>query len=58
MEFLQTKPQVKNVKIKYYGLYYTVIKKTKEEQNVDNQQENDFININDIVPNHYIGTKK
>ena len=25
-KFLQTKPQVKNINIKYYDLYYTVIK--------------------------------
>ena len=27
MKFLHTKPQVKNMKINYYALYYTVIKK-------------------------------
>ena len=27
MKYLQTKPQAKNMNIKYYDLYYTVIKK-------------------------------
>ena len=26
MNFLQTKPQIKNLNIKFYDLYYTVIK--------------------------------
>ena len=58
MNFLQTKPQVRIMNIKYYDLYYTVIENRKEKQNVDNQNENHFININVIVPNHYIGRKK
>ena len=65
MKFLQTKPQVKNMNINYYDLYYTVNKNRKkrdieEEQKeiVDNQLENDFISLNDvIIPNHYIGRK-
>ena len=32
MKFLQTKPQVKNMKINYHDLYYTVI------QNRDNKE--------------------
>ena len=62
MEFLQTKPDVKNMNINYYDLYYTVIKTRDENKNVDDQYENDyhdFIDINDyiITPNHYVGIK-
>ena len=31
LKFLQTKPQVKNMNIKYYDLYYTIIKKRDEK---------------------------
>ena len=56
MKFLQTKPQVKNLKIKYYELYYTVIKSRKENEVVN--FENDYISFHDfITPNHYIGNK-
>ena len=41
MKFLQTKPQIKNMNIKYYDLYYTVIKTRDEIEIVDNQYEND-----------------
>ena len=61
MKFLQTKPQVKNMNINYYDLYNTVIKTRDENKDIDNQyenDENDYINFNDIVPNHYIGIKK
>ena len=55
MSFFQTKPQVKNMNINYYDLYYIVIK--SRDDNIDNN-ENDFINFNDfITPNHYIGIK-
>ena len=57
MNFLQTKPQVKNMNINYYDLYYTVIKNGDDKEIVDTQYENDFINFIDIVPNHYIGIK-
>ena len=57
MKFLQTKPQIKNMNINYYDLYYTVIKNRDEKQNVDKQNENDSINFNDIIPNHYVGSK-
>ena len=46
MKFLQTKPQIKNINIKYYDLYYTVIKVRDENKDTDNQYEND--------DNHYI----
>ena len=58
MKFLQTKPQVKNMNINYYDSYYTVIKTRDENKDIDNQYENDesdFINFDDIVPNHYVG---
>ena len=61
MKFLQTKPQVKNMIISYYDLYYTVIKTRDEKEIVDKQyenDENDYISLNDIIiPNHHIGNK-
>ena len=62
MKFLQTKSQVKNMNIKYYDLYYTVIKTRDGNKDIDNQydnDENDYIDINNfiITPNHYIGRK-
>ena len=62
MKFLQTKPQIKNMNINYYVLYYSVIKTRDENKDIDNQyenDENDYISFNDIItPNHYIGTKQ
>ena len=59
MKFLQTKPQVKNMNINYYDLYYTVIKVRDENKDIDNQYEdddNDYFNYEDfITPNHFIG---
>ena len=51
MKFLQTNPQVQNMNINYYDLYYTV--KTRDKnKDIDN---NDYINFNDIItPNHYV----
>ena len=59
MKFLMTKPQVKNMNINYFDLYYTVIKTRDENENIDNHyDENDYIDINYfITPNHYIGRK-
>ena len=61
LNFLQTKPQVKNMKIKYYDFYYTVIKNRDDEQIVKDEyenNENDYGNFNDFTtPNHYIGRK-
>ena len=58
MNFLQTKPQVKKMKSIYYDLYYTVIKNSDEKEVLDNQNENDFISLNDVfIPNHYVGIK-
>ena len=61
MKFLQTKPQVKNMNIDYYNLYYTVIK-TRDENKVEDTQyeniENHSFNFQDfITPNHSIGNK-
>ena len=61
MKFLQTKPQVKNMNINYYDLYYTVIK-TRDENEIVNDKyennENDYISLNDvIIPNHYVGIR-
>ena len=39
MKFLQTKPQVKNMNINYYDLYFTVIKIRDENKDIDNQYE-------------------
>ena len=61
MKFLQTKPQIKNMNINYFDLYYTVIRTRDENRDIDNQNENDkndYINFNDFTnPNHYIGRK-
>ena len=37
MEILQTKPRVKIMNIKYYDLYYTVIRTRDENKDIDNQ---------------------
>ena len=58
MKILQTQPQVKNMNIKYYDLYYTVIKNRDDKEIVYNQYEHDFISLNDVfIPNHYVGIK-
>ena len=47
--------------INYYDLYYTVFKVRDENKDIENQYENDdndYINFNDIDPNHYNGIKK
>ena len=41
----QTKPEVKNANIKYYDVYYTVIKNRNEKQTVDDEYENDYFNL-------------
>ena len=44
--------------IKYYDLYYTVIKTRDDKNVIDNQHENDSISLNDdIIPNHYVRMK-
>ena len=60
MKILQTKPQIKNININYYDLYYSVIKVRDENRDIDNQyenDENDYIDFSDIVPNHNISIK-
>ena len=58
MNFLQTKPEVKNMIIIYYDLYYNVIKIRKEKEFLDDKYENDFISLKDVfMPNHYVGIK-
>ena len=58
MKFLQTKPQIKNMNIIYYDLYYTVIKVRDENRDKDNQYENEYIDMNDfITPNHNISNE-
>ena len=61
MKFLQTKPEVKNMNINYFDLYYTVIKTRDENKDIDNQydnDENDYINFHDfITPNQNISIK-
>ena len=37
MKCLQTKPQVKDMTINYYDLYYTVIKLRDKNKDIDNQ---------------------
>ena len=46
--------------INYFDLFYTIIKTREENEDIDIQNDeydNDYINFNDIVPNHYIGRK-
>ena len=58
MKFLQSKPQVKNMNINCFDLYYTVIKVRDENKNIENQYDNDYIDkIDFISPNHYVGNK-
>ena len=40
MKFLLTKPQVKIMNIKFFDLYYTVIKNRDDIKIVDDQYEN------------------
>ena len=44
--------------IKFYDLYYTVIKKRDEKEIVVNQYENGFISLKDVfIWNRYVGIK-
>ena len=55
MTFLQTKPQVNNMNINYYDLYYTVTKNRDEKEIVDDKFENDFFSFNFfITPIQYV----
>ena len=61
MKLLQTKPQVKNMNINYYDLFYTIIKNRNEKGSVDiklEKDDNDYFDIKDfITPNRHIGRK-
>ena len=61
INFLQTKPQVENMNINSYDLYYTVIKNRDDKEIVNIKYEvnkNFYINYNDFVtPNHNISIK-
>ena len=58
MKFLQTKPQVKNMNINYFALYYTLIKNRNEKEIVDNQYENDYFIFDDVnIPIHNVAIK-
>ena len=57
MKVLETKPQVKNMVIKFYDLFLFVIKHRDEKEIEDNRNENDYISFNDIVSNQYVGRK-
>ena len=62
MKFLQTKPLVRKMNINCSDLFYTVIKKIDDNENINNKNEkieNNFIEINDFVtPNHYTGNER
>ena len=63
LKFLQTKPQVKNMNILYYYiLYYTLIKKRGEKENINGKEYeigNDYISLDSfIIPNHKIKVAK
>ena len=55
MKMLLTKPQDRNMNIKYYDIYYTVIKVRDENKDIDNQYEDDYNDF--ITPNHYVRIK-
>ena len=61
IKFLQTKPQVKNMNIKYYDLFYTVIENRDDTEirNIKNQnnENDDFIYEDFIIPNVNISIK-
>ena len=43
MKFFSTKPQIKNMNIKFYGFYYTFYKNGDDKEIVNNESENDYI---------------
>ena len=55
MKFLQTKPQIKNMNINFYDLYYNVVKVRDENKDIDSQYEDEYNDF--ITPNHYVGIK-
>ena len=62
MNFLQTKPQVRNMNNNYYDLYYTVIKNKDDKKIVDDKfekKEDEYNNLNDVImPNRFVGIKE
>ena len=61
IKYLQTKPQNKSMNTNYHELYYTTNKDRDENKDIDHQNEdedNDCIIFNDIIPNQYVGVKK
>ena len=52
LNFLETKPLVKNMNTKYFDLYYTGIKNRAEKGNVNVQYEKVYNNFPVIIPNH------
>ena len=57
MKFLQTKPQIKNMIVKYYNLYYAA-NKNRDVKEIVNDNENDYFNsIDTITPNRNISIK-
>ena len=58
MKLFQNKPQINNVNINYYDLYYTVNKIRDGKEIINDKYENDYVSLNDvIIPNHYVGIK-
>ena len=58
MKFFQTKPQINNVNINYYDLYYTVNKIRDGKEIINDKYEIDYVSLNNvIIPNHYVGIK-
>ena len=61
MKLLQTKPQVENMNINYYDLFYTVIRIRFENKDIDNEYEdydNYYFDIKDfITPHLYVGVR-
>ena len=49
MKYLQTKPQVNNMKVNYYDLYHTVFKNRDDKEITDNQHETDYNNFNCFI---------
>ena len=61
MNFLKTKPQIRNIKYKFYDLFSTVIENRDDKEIVNNkheENENDYNNFDDFITrNFYIGMK-
>ena len=45
--------------IKYYSLYYTFIKNRDEKEIENDEYENDYFSLNDVItPNHFVGRER